>query len=88
MGSPEDLARGVAVPAEEGEELLRAASDFKLERARGVAGTTVCMEVVEDREDEDDDEGVGEYGLGIDSDEDGDGDTGVGGGNRSLITCA
>lgn len=37
----------------------------------GVAGTTVCVDVVESEEDEEEEEGVGEY-------ERGDGDTGDG----------
>jgi hypothetical protein len=86
-GSEEGVARGVAVEAEE-EDAVRAEEGLaaSLERGRGVAGTTVCIEAVEERDEEDEDDGVGEYGLGVNRD--GDGGTRGAGGSRAAIACA
>lgn len=88
MGSADGVARGVAVVVEaEEEEAVREPAVWaaSLERGLGVAGTTVCMEAVEEREDEDEEDGVGEYGLGDKVV----GDGGMrGGGSLAATACA
>lgn len=83
--------RGVAVVVEAGDEEARDAVDWEasLERALGVAGTTVCIDAVEEREDEDEVDGVGEYGRGDERDGDNGVRAGTGvGGRRAAIACA
>lgn len=64
------VARGVAVSSDAMEEEEEEACEMffspdNVERLRGVAGTTVCVEVVDKEDDEDDeDEGAGEYERG------------------------
>lgn len=61
MGRDDGVARGVTVEAED-EDVVRALAGLaaSLDRGLGVAGTTVCIEAVEERDDDEEDDGVGE----------------------------
>ncbi|KAJ3501244.1 hypothetical protein NMY22_g18990 [Coprinellus aureogranulatus] len=75
-----DVPRGTAVSTDDSEELdeWATADCRKLDCPRGVDGTMVCVEVVDNDEDEEED-GVGECGRGVGTREvEGEGDEGAG----------
>lgn len=78
FGGP-SLPRGVAVSTDDSDDRDEwTTSDFRrLDWPRGVEGTTVCVEVVDNEEDEEED-GVGEWGRGVGTrDVEGEGGDGV-----------